>query len=353
MRVLLIKTSSLGDVIHSLPAVTDAARAVPGVRFHWVVEEAFAGIPGWHPAVERVIPVALRRWRRHPLRARRDGEWGDFRQRLADTDYDLVIDAQGLLKSAWLTRHVAAPVHGPDRHSARERLASWFYDHRHPVNPDRHAVWRNRTLFAAALGYDAEALEGDYGLPVEDFAAEPDRTTLVFLHSTTWVTKHWPERYWRTLAERAVADGWKVQLPWGNDLERARSERLAQGLDGVMVPPRTDLSGLATLLASARACVAVDTGPGHLAAALGVPTLSLFGPTSPARTGAWGPGQVHIASDFPCAPCLSRKCRYRPTQEDRRRHDLETEFPLCFTRLDPHTVWQRLVELVQGKGGSR
>ena len=104
MRILLIKTSSLGDVIHALPAVTDAARAIPGIRFDWVVEESFAEIPAWHPAVDRVIPVALRRWRKAPFSAWFGGEWHRFRQSLRAERYDAVIDAQGLLKSALLTR---------------------------------------------------------------------------------------------------------------------------------------------------------------------------------------------------------------------------------------------------------
>ena len=349
MRVLLIKTSSLGDVIHTLPAVTDAQRAIPEVRFHWVVEEAFAEIPGWHPAVEQVIPVALRRWRRHPLRARRSGEWATFRGRLAEQDHDLVVDAQGLLKSAWLTRYVDAPVHGPDRHSARERLASRFYDHRHAVDPELHAVERTRRLFAAALGYAPEYARQDYGLDSGRFARKTDGPApVVFFHGTTWRTKHWPEAYWRELACRVAQAGYPVRIPWGNDVERARAGRIASELKGVEVLPPMDLAGLARVLAAARGCVAVDTGPGHLAAALGVPTVSLFGPTSPGRTGAWGPEQIHLASDFPCAPCFSRTCRYRPTRADRRHHDLEAEHPLCFTRLPPARVWENLRRMLEG-----
>ena len=127
MRVLLIKTSSLGDVIHTLPALTDAARAIPGIRFDWVVEEGFAEIPAWHPAVDAVIPVAIRRWRKKPLQAVRSGEWSNFKRRLRETQYDLVIDAQGLLKSAWLTRYARAEVVGLDKSSAREPLAARFY----------------------------------------------------------------------------------------------------------------------------------------------------------------------------------------------------------------------------------
>jgi heptosyltransferase-1 len=345
MRVLVIKTSSLGDVIHTLPALTDASRALPGIRFDWIVEEGFAEIPAWHPAVDRVIPVALRRWRKQPLRTLLGGEWGAFTRRVGQVRYDAVIDAQGLLKSAALTRHARGPVHGLDRRSAREPLASLFYRHRHRVAWGRHAVERVRELFARSLGYAIPSTPCDYGLDagrlgVRDAGAPCPAPYLVFLHGTTWPTKHWPEAYWRRLLELATAAGWEVRLPWGNDMEEARTHRLADGLDAVRVLPRLNLAGVAAELAGARACVAVDTGLGHLAAAFGVPTLSLFGPTNPAFTGAWGPDQRHLASDFPCAPCLRKGCGYRPTEADRARFDLEREQPLCFTRLPPERVWQ-------------
>ncbi|MAL35291.1 MAG: lipopolysaccharide heptosyltransferase I, partial [Pseudomonas sp.] len=164
MRVLLVKTSSLGDVIHTLPALTDAQRAIPGIQFDWVVEEGFAEIPAWHPAVAQVIPVAIRRWRKHPLQTLRTGEWRRFKARLRETHYDLVIDAQGLLKSAWLTRYVKAPVAGLDRDSIREPLASRFYDRRYAVPRERHALERVRQLFAQALGYSIPEMIADYGL---------------------------------------------------------------------------------------------------------------------------------------------------------------------------------------------
>lgn len=357
MRVLLVKTSSLGDVIHTLPALTDAARAIPGIRFDWVVEEAFAEIPAWHPAVDRVIPVAIRRWRKAPFRAWTSGEWRRFTRELLSVRHDLTIDAQGLLKSALLTRYASIPVHGLDRASAREPLAARFYTHRHPVARGRHAVERTRELFARALGYPVPTEAGSYGLDrtrvlagageaANVALADDGRPYLVFLHGTTWATKHWPEAYWRQLIEAAIAAGWPVRLPWGNEAERARAERLATGLADATVLPRLPLAGIAAQLAGARACVAVDTGLGHLAAALDVPTISLFGPTNPGYTGAWGPRQIHLASDFSCAPCLAKTCAYQPSAAERERFDLERDWPLCFTRVDAAQVWQRLQPLL-------
>ncbi|WP_145183645.1 lipopolysaccharide heptosyltransferase I [Pseudomonas sp. URMO17WK12:I11] len=346
MRVLIIKTSSLGDVIHTLPALTDAAHAVPGIRFDWVVEEGFAEIPGWHPAVDRVIPVAIRRWRKNLWQTLKSGEWKAFKQRVRERRYDLVIDAQGLVKSAWLTRYVKAPVAGLDRYSAREGWASRFYDRRLSVATGQHAVERVRQLFAMALSYDLPEGVGHYGLDLERLQLPPAAPYVVFLHGTTWATKHWPEAYWRELAERMGRRQLQVRLPWGNPAEKARAERIAQGLNNCQVLPKLNLVGVARVLAAAKACVAVDTGLGHLAAALDVPTISLFGPTNPGLTGAYGRTQVHQASDWPCAPCLQKKCTYKPSAEDLRRFDLKREWPLCFTRLNPEHVASRLSALL-------
>ena len=315
MKVLLVKTSSMGDVIHTLPALTDAQRAFPGIRFDWVVEEGFAEIPRWHPAVDQVIPVAIRRWRKHPLQTLRGGEWQRFKARLRSERYDLVIDAQGLLKSAWLTRYVKAPVAGLDRDSAREPWAARFYDRRYAVPRDQHALERVRQLFAQALGYPLPAGIGDYGLDRNRLQLPSDGPYLLFLHGTTWPSKHWPEPYWRDLAEHMSAQGWAIRLPWGNAEEQARAERIADGLSNVRVLPKLNLAGVAGVIAGARACVAVDTGLGHLAAALDVPTVSLYGPTLPGRVGAYGRDQVHLCASGPDA---GKGDRHKPCFDDLR-----------------------------------
>ena len=211
----------------------------------------------------------------------------------------------------------------------------------------QHAVERVRQLFAKALDYPLPATTGDYGLNRAQLADAPGGAPyLLFLHGTTWDTKHWPEAYWRDLAERVCEHGWNLRLPWGNPNEKARAERIAEGLENAAVLPRLSLAGMAKVLAGARACVAVDTGLGHLAAALDVPTLSLYGPTNPGFTGAYGRSQVHLGSDFPCAPCLKKTCTYQPTEDDKRRFDLKREQPLCFTRLNPQRVATQLEALL-------
>lgn len=295
MRVLVLKTSSMGDVIHALPALTDARRAKPDIVFDWVVEEAFAEIPSWHPAVDQVIPVALRRWRKSIFKASNSTEWREFRALLGKRHYDLVIDCQGLLKSAWLGTLVKASVAGYDRRSVREPLASFFYRHRYQVNKKMHAVERIRSLFAQALDYELPHDRGDYGLDSRYFGNVSDELrSIVFLHATARDDKLYPEAQWRELAQRLTSDGYQIRLPWGSEAERQRAQRIAAGIANVEVLPRLTLHGVACVLVQARAVVAVDTGLGHLSAALSVPTLSLYGPTDPGLIGAYGDNQYHL-----------------------------------------------------------
>ncbi len=340
-RVLLIKTSSLGDVIHALPALTDAGGARPELRFDWVVEENFAEIPGWHPQVDRVIPVALRRWRRRPWRAWRGQEWRQFRRELGAREYACVLDAQGLLKSALLCLSARGPRKGLAWRSAREPLASLAYHQRISVPRDQHAVTRLRQLFAAALGYPPPETPPDYGLNPAQFsgAAEQradERPVLVFLHGTTWPSKHWPEPFWRELIRLAEQDGFAVRLPWGNESERQRAERLVRNFAHAELIPPGNLHALAGELSRASAVVGVDSGPAHLAAALNIPSITLYGATRPDWTGVMGPRQVNLQADFPCAPCLRRECTWR---------DPGRVSPACFGELPPTKVWNQLHQL--------
>jgi heptosyltransferase-1 len=300
MRVLVIKTSSLGDVIHTLPALTDAARVIGDITFDWAVEEAFAEIPAWHPAVDQVIPVAIRRWRKQPLESLRGVEWKRCKRALTRHHYDAVIDAQGLIKSAWLSRFVQAPRWGYDNKSAREPLATLAYHHKVPVSWDLHAVERIRHLFAHALRYRVPTETGSYGLLTEELTGNGEKEkTIIGLHGTARDEKLWPEEHWCELASLAAGAGYRVSLPWGSDSEHERAERIAKIDPAVFVLPRLNLKTLAALLHRSSGVVAVDTGLGHLSAALGVPAISMYGPTSPARVGTYGLNQQHIVGGTP------------------------------------------------------
>jgi heptosyltransferase-1 len=294
-RILLIKTSSMGDVVHNLPVVGDVRASVPDCHIDWVVEDAFSAIPRLHPGVDRIIPVSIRRWYKHPFAARTRKEFADLRSRLCQTQYDEVIDTQGLLKSALLAWMANGRSHGLDWKSSREPLRM-FYDEVHAVPWSVHAVQRNRILASKALGY-AISETPEYGIAARPeskaflesvFPMKDTGQFAVLLHATSATRKEWPENDWVRLGEYLAAQGMISVLPFGNSEERQRSERLAARIPDAGVPPALDLDQLATLMSRARIVVGVDTGLTHLAGALGRPTIGLYRATDPAATGLYG-----------------------------------------------------------------
>jgi heptosyltransferase-1 len=337
VRVLLIKMSSLGDVVHTLPAVTDAA--AHGIVFDWVVEEAFAPIAAAHPGVRRVLPIAWRRWRRNLISER--AALMEFGRVLRSERYDLILDAQGLIKSAAVALLGRADGRaGLNFTSAREPWSAFVSGHRLTIPVGGHAVDRLRMLFARALGYLPPRTAPDFGL--EPVAAE-ERVCLL-LHGTTWPSKHWPEPMWRGLADRLAAEGWRVALPWGSEEERSRAERIAAGTPGVEVLPALTLTGIGEKIARARLVVGVDSGLTHLAGAMSRPTVVIYGSTSAVRTGVLGPRVINLQADLDCAPCLARRCRYRGEPLTWRGEVVE---PACYARLSPERVRDEAMRLLE------
>ncbi|WP_127471189.1 lipopolysaccharide heptosyltransferase I [Thiomicrorhabdus aquaedulcis] len=322
MRILLIKMSSMGDVFHTFPALSDALQNTPGLVVDWVVESAFAEIPKWHPAVDKVYAIELRKWRKQPFKYR--AQIKAFFAHVNQTHYDLVIDAQGLLKSAWVAKKMHAKTAGYDWSSAREPLATWFYHYKYPVSKQQHAIVRLRQLLAQCLGYSlATNAPMVYGLTnqawskpslvTEQFA---DNDYWVFLHGTTWTTKYWPEDYWIELLQKANAIGKKVILPWGNADEHQRAIRISRHVEAenVWVPQAMlSLNDMAKTLKNAQAVVSVDTGLSHVAAALEVPMVVLYRVTDPKLVGADGQNVVHL-----CSPLATKYLKKftQPCQEN-------------------------------------
>ncbi len=291
--ILFIKTSSLGDVIHHMPALVEARRRLPDARFAWVVEEAFAPLVRLHPAVDEVIPVASRRWRHALLSAATWRDVGAFRRLVRSRFYDAVIDTQGLVRTAVIARLARGRRHGYDSASIREPLAARFYDVRHRVSRDLHAIDRNRILTGLALGYPVDGAN-DFGLDRNRLADAPGPPCAILLHATAQEIKQWPEERWIALGRALVARGLELLLPWGTEAERQRSERIAAGVPGARVPERRPLDQLARRIAAARFVVGVDTGLLHLAAALGVPLVGIFVGSEPGLTGPKGRGPIAI-----------------------------------------------------------
>jgi heptosyltransferase-1 len=286
--ILLVKTSSLGDVVHNLPVASDIRARFPDARIDWVVEEGFADIPRLHPAVNKVIPVAVRRWRRSLLSAATWQELRAYRKAVRAVRYDLVLDTQGLVKSALLARQAASPRAGYAAEAAREPLAARFYDATYAIPKNLHAVERNRWLAAAALGYEPN-LPLDYGIAAAPLTAPwlPAGPYCVLLTASSRADKLWPEADWLQLAAALNARGLACVLPGGSAEERARAVRLANGMQTAVAAPPLGIAELAQLLAGARAVVGVDTGLSHIAAALGRLTFCLFSGSHPELTGVY------------------------------------------------------------------
>ena len=291
--ILFIKTSSLGDVIHHMPALTEARRHRPQARFSWVVEEAFAPLVRIHPAVSAVIPIASRRWRR-TLAA--PSTWRDiagFARAVRARSYDEVIDTQGLVRSAVVARLAHGRRHGYDASSIREPVAAWFYDVKHRVARDLHAITRNRTLAGLALGYMPDG-STDFGLSRHAIRATNQAPYGILFHATARAEKEWPEAAWIALGRVLAARGGSLLLPWGTEAEQLRSKRIAAQLANARVPERQPLDRMAALIAGASFVIGVDTGLIHLAAALGVPLVAIFCGSEPGLTGPMGSGPIAV-----------------------------------------------------------
>ena len=290
--ILFIKTSSLGDVIHHMPALTEARRARPDARFAWLVEEAYAPLVRLHPAIGDVIPVAWRRWRKSLFSPVTLAEIRANLCGIRARRYDAIIDSQGLLRSGMIARFARGRRHGYDSASIRERLASPFYDVRHSVSRALHAVDRNRILSGLALGYTPQGAP-DFGLDRARFR-EAGARYAVLLHATARPEKQWPVENWVALGRALGRDGLDFVLPWGTAEERARSEAIAARLPRARVPARAPLDAVARLIAGADFVVGVDTGLLHLAAAFGVPLVAIFAGSEPTLTGPVGNGPLAV-----------------------------------------------------------
>jgi len=294
-NILFIKTSSLGDVVHHMPALTDARKAHPDATFSWLVEEAFAPLVRLHPAIDTVIPVASRRWRKSLYAPATIAEIRASFRNIRAQRYDEIVDTQGLLRTAILTRAARGMRHGYDASSVREPLASLFYDVRHRVERDMHAVERNRILSGLALGYAPDEAP-DFGLDRARIGKDSTSRYGLLLHATARREKQWPDADWIAFA-KLFAQRFELLLPWGTEAERARSEYIAAAVPGARVPDRAPLDQVAKLIAGAQFVVGVDTGLLHLAAALGVPVVAIFAGSKPALTGPIGRGRLSILGD--------------------------------------------------------
>jgi heptosyltransferase-1 len=342
----------MGDLMHALPALTDASNAIPGIQFDWVVDEAFAEVAGWHPAVNEIICSAHRRWKKNLRQSLFGGQLKAFYQQLNNKDYDVILDAQNNLKSAVITGLRRGKSHGLDKYSLSEKPAHWAYRYQHSADKSQHAIARQRQLFAQSIGYPLPCTEPDYGIDrsriklsatIEQLDINLSERYLFFVHNASWTTKLWPESHWHHVIEEAEKSNYQVLLPCGNEEELIRAKRLASGHGNAIALPKMQLSEVGALIKNADGAICCDTGLCHLAGLLGTPSVSFYGPTSDKLIGATGLNQHHIItkkSDFACAPCYGRNCTFEGKNE---------VMSSCMASFSPEEVWTELSSLIANR----
>lgn len=336
MRVLIVRFSSMGDMVHTLPAVTDAARAIPNLEIDWVVDRLFAEIPAWHRAVRDVIAAPDRR-----LGNLGSSEFKSFFAKLRSRHYDLIVDLQAHWKTAFAARLAKGKLSGYDSRSVNEWGSHFFYNAKHFVPRQLHSIRRMRELLALSLNYKFDTESVDYGIDRMKLPANPLNVSspyLVFIHSTSWSSKCWPEAYWRDLADHSIGRGFHVVLPWGNEAERLKAQRIAGDRREATVLPQLTISQKASVIAEASGTVGLDTGLSHIAAALDVPSITIYGATDPLLIGATGKNQILIASKFECLKCHASECSYSKD---------EVPKPACLNSIGPDLVSRSLEKLLK------
>lgn len=332
--LLLVKLSSLGDIVHTFAAVSDVKRHFPDITLTWAVEEAFAPLVAEHPCIDCVITVPLRRLKKQWRRWWSDDAVKTMFAALRKTRFSHAIDAQGLIKSALLMRLTGSEKKiGYDSKSAREPVAAWLYQQRIAVEPALHAITRTRRLFAQAFDYSIDEKLLEFALPA--WLRDEKTKDIFFFHGTTWPSKLLPESTWRELIDLAAEEGYRVLMVWGNTVERTRARRLCEGFTCAEVLPRLAVPELQALLLKSAGVISVDTGLGHLSAALGVPTLGVFGPTDPILCGMRG---AHVNNLSRPDPCMRRNCR--DDEDSNPKHA-----QCCMARWQSKTIWSEFRRL--------
>jgi len=286
VRVLIVKLSSLGDVVHTMPVVHDIRTAFPDALIDWAVEPAFAPLVRRVSGIHSSIECALRRWRKAWWTAQVRDEWREFRDALRGERYDAVIDFQGLTKSAVVARLARGPRYGLARAtegSSHEWPARWLVDHAVDVAPRIHALDRARVLAEKVLGYEVAGAPR-FGLRRQ--VLEATERTLVFVHGSSRDDKLWPEANWIEAGRRAASAGWHIALPHAGPVERERADRIAAAIGpAAEVWPAMDLDALTDRMGAAHGVIGVDSGLSHIAVALDLPHVQVYNHPTAWRTG--------------------------------------------------------------------
>jgi len=299
MRVLIIKLTSMGDLMHALPALTDAAKQIPNIEFDWVVDENFSEVPLWHPKVKSVITTNHRSWKKNIFSTSLINELKSIKSTLNNTNYHAVIDMQNNLKSAAVSFLVKDSVHGLDKGSAREYPSHLAYKFKYKVSKENHAITRQRQLLALSLNYEFDTKDIDYGIQNDNFERpnlELPNKYLFLVHNASWPTKMWSISRWQELIQLINGEGYMAILPSGSKEEFKRAQEIASISTDALAIPAQSLNRTAYIIENAAGCICSDTGLAHLSALLGKPSVTLYSVTDEKLIGTRGNNQAHIIS---------------------------------------------------------
>ncbi len=293
-RILIVKTSSLGDIVHNFPAITDLKRNYPETAIDWIVEENYSDLPLLHPGITKVIPVSIRRWRRESNLANTFREVSRFFSELQKETYNAVIDTQGLFKSALISKFAKGPSYGLNSQSAREPVG-FFYTRSFKVRRDEHAVEKNRKLIALAMNYNLKE-KADYGLQISisqkfelDINTGPYAVLLPFSSNKK---KSWSDEHWITIGKFINQLGMHSLFIVGTDSDYRDAQNLSAQIENSVIFPISPLDKVTLVLGNASVIIGLDTGLTHLAAALCKPTIGIYLTTNPDKTGLYGPAKI-------------------------------------------------------------
>jgi heptosyltransferase-1 len=299
MKVLILKLTSMGDLMHALPALTEAEQNIKNISFDWVVDKGFSSVPGWHPAVDRIIETDHRNWRKQFLSSESREALNFVKKEINATDYDFVVDMQNNLKSAFLSFLLKHKVAGMDARSSREYPAHWAYSKKVTIKKSLHAIERQKKLLASTLDY-ASTPDIDYGISKVKFikpALVLPASYVVLVQNASWPTKQWPVAYWKGLVKHLDDCGVNVLLPSGSKDELMRAKDISSVSEKATALEILPLNEVAYIIDNADYCICSDTGLAHLSAVVNTPSLTLYGPTDTKLIGTKGKDQIHIVGD--------------------------------------------------------
>lgn len=341
-RILIIKLSSMGDVLHALPVLSDIKQALgEDTQIDWITEPNYACLLSKHPFINHLYTLPFRKYKGY-LKSIFSPEAKALKKTLKQEKYDAILDLQGLLKSAWVSRWAKGQRYGYDSESSRESWASPFYQHKISVSKDLHAVSRMRELAAKALGYTVPKESPHYALKdgntLSTSPQTKQRSHLILFPFTTWESKHWPMPYWTQIIN-LCKEKFTISIAWGSPAEHEQALQLCHQQPLCQPTPDLTIEDMQHYLQDCHAFIGVDTGFVHLATALDIPGIALMGPTNKNKSGPLGKQQVCLDVDLPCRPCQKRICQNPQTVNNLK--------PACLAAIAPAYVFETLQNLMK------